>query len=86
MASIIISHETPTVNLLDSYILKTQPVTQNNSKLPQDKNLALIAGLLLPNSMRDSMREQTKELATTLTWIQDNISPQNQVDLYFTYS
>ncbi len=66
--------------MLNSYTITAQPVTEKTSKLPQGKHLALI----LDTSY--SMREQTKELAKTLTWLQDKILPQNQVDLYLTYS
>ena len=75
-----ISNEIPTVNLLNTYTITAQPVTEKTSKLPQGKHLALI----LDTSY--SMREQTNQLAKTLTWLQDKISPQNQVDLYLTYS
>ena len=75
-----ISNEIPTVNLLDSYTITAQPVTAKTSKLPQGKNLALI----LDTSY--SMREQSKQLTKTLTWLRDNITKQNQVDVYLTYA
>jgi putative PEP-CTERM system integral membrane protein len=65
--------------LLDNYLVSVQKNTASEIKLPKDKQLAVI----LDTSY--SMREQITQLTKNLTWLQDNLVKQNQVDFYLIY-
>jgi putative PEP-CTERM system integral membrane protein len=65
--------------LLDNYLVSAQKNTVSKIKLPENKKLAVI----LDTSY--SMREQITRLSKNLTWLKDNLTKQNQVDLYLIY-
>jgi putative PEP-CTERM system integral membrane protein len=65
--------------LLDNYLVSAQKTTVSEIKLPDDKQLAVI----LDTSY--SMREQFTEVAKTFTWLKNNLTDKNKVDLYLVH-
>lgn len=68
----------PDATLLDKYRVIAKKSFRK--QLPQDKKLAIV----LDTSY--SMREQTKQLAQTFSWLQNNVIDNNQVDLYLIHA